>query len=383
MSRPLNLWFHNTVKLQRKVESGGPTPELSRKTFTELMVTKMGFTAAEIWCIMSDAPKSTYLLTFMSEPICRRYWQMCWSRRDVKPFSDFHLECQLVMTVKRMTLHVYNPHVNIQDLTTFLCLHCTVTREPSCNLDSDGIWDGKSSVMVKLKEDPAALDGIHHPPSSFSLGRDSGYLYYPGQPKLCNKCSKPGYTAKDCTVQVCKICKREGHTARACKEESPCNLCSAVGHSFKDCPQRAKSYTQVAKPPGRAAQEEAAVACLPVPAPRKTKETGRRKGPRQEQVRLDQGSTQAQEPQSTEEEIPAIPESGPTDNAPQPASEIKVEGPWMKQECRKRRHSPPQVKKKTRKKHLSNHNPNSDPEEEQQPGNEGPDDQLDQVTRVL
>ncbi|KAJ1191809.1 hypothetical protein NDU88_001124, partial [Pleurodeles waltl] len=58
----------------------------------------------------------------------------------------------------------------------------------------------------------------------------------------------------------------------------------------------------------------------------------------------------------------------------------------MKQECRKRRHSPPQVTKKTRKKHLSNHNPNSDPkesEEEEQPGNEGPDDQLDQVTRVL
>ncbi|KAJ1166962.1 hypothetical protein NDU88_007355 [Pleurodeles waltl] len=97
MSRPLNPWFHNTVKLQRKVESDGSTPELSRKTFTELLVTKMGFTAAEIWCIMFDAPKGTYLLTFMSEQICRRYWQMCWSRRDEKPFSDLHLECQLVM----------------------------------------------------------------------------------------------------------------------------------------------------------------------------------------------------------------------------------------------------------------------------------------------
>ncbi|KAJ1137449.1 hypothetical protein NDU88_003849 [Pleurodeles waltl] len=112
MSRPLNPWFHNTVKLQRKVESDGSTPELSR-------MTKMGFTAAAIWCIMSDAPKGRYLLTFMSEQICRRYWQMCWSRRDEKPLSDFHLECQLVIEVKRMILHVYNPHVNIQDLTTF------------------------------------------------------------------------------------------------------------------------------------------------------------------------------------------------------------------------------------------------------------------------
>ncbi|KAJ1166940.1 hypothetical protein NDU88_007333 [Pleurodeles waltl] len=296
MSRPLKPCFHNTVKLQRKVESDGSTPELSRKTFTELLVTKMGFTAAEIWCIMSDAPKGTYLLTFMSESICRRYWQMCWSRRGEKPFSDFYLECQLVLEVKRMTVHVIRRH-------------CTVTREPSHNLDT-----------------------------------------------------------------------------RACKEEAPCNLCGAVAHRFKDCPQRAKYYAQAAKPPGRAAQEEAAAASLPVPAPRKTKETGRRKGPGQEQVKPDQGFTPALEPQSTEEEMPAIPESGPTDNAPQPASEIQEEGPWTKQERRKRRHSPPQVTKKTRKKHLSNHNPNSDPEEleeEEQPGNEGPDDQLDQVTRVL
>ncbi|KAJ1185376.1 hypothetical protein NDU88_002169 [Pleurodeles waltl] len=328
MSRPLNPWFHNTVMLQRKVESDGSTPELSRKTFTELLVTKMGFTAGEIWCIMSDAPKGTYLLTFMSEQIRRRYWQMCWSRRDEKPFSDFHLECQLVMEVKRMTVQVYNMHINIQDLTTFLRRHCTVTRKPSRNLDSDGIWD----------------------------------------------------------VQVFKNCKREGHTARACKEEAPCNLCGAVGHCFKDCPQRAKSYAQAAKRSGRAAHEVAAAASLPVPAPRKTKETGRRKGPRQEQAKPIQGSTQALEHQSTEQAMPAIPESGPTDNAPQPASEIQEEGPWMKQERRKRRHSPPQVTKKTRKKHLSNHNPNSDleeSEEEEQPGNEGPDDQLDQVTRVL
>ncbi|KAJ1166939.1 hypothetical protein NDU88_007332 [Pleurodeles waltl] len=179
---------------------------------------------------------------------------------------------------------------------------------------------------------------------------------------------------------------QEGHTARACKEEAPCNLCGAVGHHFKDCPQRAKSNAQAAKPPGRDAQEEAATDSLPVPAPKMTKETGRRKGPRQELAKPDLGSTQALEPQSTEQEMPAIPESGPTDNAPQPASKIQEEGPWMKQEHRKRRHSPPQVTKKTRKKHMSNHNPNSDPEEseeEEQPGNEGPEDQQDQVTRVL
>ncbi|KAJ1080185.1 hypothetical protein NDU88_000405 [Pleurodeles waltl] len=152
-----------------------------------------------------------------------------------------------------MTVHVYNLHVNIQDLSTFLRRHCTVTKEPCRNLDSDGIWDSKWTVMMKLKEDPGAPDGIHHPPSSFSLGRDSGYL---------------------------PLLPREAQTVQP----------------VQDYPQRAKSYAQAGKPPGRATQEEAAVASLPVPAPKKTKETGRRKGPRQEQAQPDQGSTQALEP---------------------------------------------------------------------------------------
>ncbi|KAJ1169356.1 hypothetical protein NDU88_001249 [Pleurodeles waltl] len=167
---------------------------------------------------MSDAPKGTYLLTFMSESICRRYWQMCWSRRDEKPFADFHLEYQLVLEVKRMTVHVYNPHVNIQDLTTFLRRHCTVTREPSRNLDTDGIWDGKWTVMVKLKEDPAAPHGIHHPPSSFSLGRDSGYLYYPGSPdcatSVVNRATPLKITQCKCARTAKEKDTQPGHAKR-------------------------------------------------------------------------------------------------------------------------------------------------------------------------
>ncbi|KAJ1188888.1 hypothetical protein NDU88_005644 [Pleurodeles waltl] len=238
----------------------------------------------------------------------------------------------------------------------------------------------------EAEQGPVCPDGIPHPPSSFSLWRDSGYLYYPWQPKLCNKCSKLGHTDKDCTVQVCKNCKRKGHSPRACKGEAPCNLCGVVGNLFKDCLQIAKSYSQAAKPPWRTTKEEAAVAIPPVPVTRKTKETGRRRGPRQERAKPDQGPTQTPELQTTEEEMSAILESsrpsGLIDDAPQPAPEIQEELPWMKQERRKRRHSPPQATKKTRNKHLSNHNPYSDPKESEEE-DEGPDDQLEQVSKVL
>ncbi|KAJ1097232.1 hypothetical protein NDU88_002357 [Pleurodeles waltl] len=313
MSRPLNPWFHNTVKLQKKVELDGSTPELSRKTFTAA----------------GDQ-------------------------------DGVHSSRDLVHNVGCTQRHIpadVHVGINLQEILADVLVKTgleTLLRLPPGVPTRDGGQEDDRARLQPARQHPGP-DHLPTPP----LHSDERTLPQPGQ---------------------------EGHTAKACKEEAPCNLCGAVGHLFKDCPQRAKYYAQAAKPPGRAAQEEAATASLPVPAPRKTKETGRRKGPRQEQIKPDQGSTPALEPQSTEEEMPAIPESGPTDNAPQPAFEIQEEGPWMKQERRKRRHSPPQVTKKTRKKHLSNHNPNSDQEEseeEEQPGNVGPDDQLDQVTRVL
>ncbi|KAJ1137804.1 hypothetical protein NDU88_004200 [Pleurodeles waltl] len=162
----------------------------------------------------------------------------------------------------------------------------------------------------------------------------------------------------------------------------------AAGLSFEMLGLAAKS--QVLRPDGQTSRESGTRrGCRGQPSSpglQKDQRNWKRKGPRQEQAKPDQGSTQALEPQSTEEEMPAMPESGPTDNAPQPASEIQEKGPWMKQECRKRRHCPPQATKKSRKKLLSNHNPYFDlweSEEEEQPENGGSDDQLDQVTKVL
>ncbi|XP_078528710.1 uncharacterized protein LOC144806159 [Lissotriton helveticus] len=363
------------------------TQHLSRKIFTELLVTKMGFTAAEIWCIMTDAPKGTYLLTFMSEQICRRYCQMCWSRREEKPFSDFHLECQLVLEVKRMTVHVYNPHVNVQDLTTFLRRHCTVTKAPSRNLDSDGIWDGKWTAMVKLKEDPLAPDGICHPPSSFSLGRDSGYLYYPGQPKLCNRCSKPGHTGKDCTAQICRNCKKEGHTAKTCKWKTPCNLCGGVGHLFKDCPKRAKSYAHAAQPQWRSQpeEEEAEVTLRPVPSPRQERGTGKGKGHNQNAPKPKQDTAKVPETQTPNDTIPEPGVHSELMETPTPtATEAPEEGAWTTQERRKRRHSTDS--EGASKRPVSTHNSYSvleDPEEEMQPAQDTTNEQLKQVTEVL
>ncbi|KAJ1113947.1 hypothetical protein NDU88_002187 [Pleurodeles waltl] len=285
-----------------------------------------------------------------------------------------------------MTVHVYNPHVNIQDLTTFLRRNCTVTKEPSRNLDSDGIWDGKWTFMVKLKEDPEVPDGIHHPPSSSPEGVTRASSTTPGSPNCATSAVNWATPLKIVQCKCAKTVKgkdtQPGH-AKKKPHATSAGLRATVSRTAR------KEQSTMPRRPNLLGEQHKRR--LPQPAfqsqsPERPRKLGGEKAPGRSKPKPDQGSTQALEPRSTEQEMPAIPESGPTDSAPQPASEIQEEGPWMKQEHRKRRHSPPKATKKTKKKHLSNHNPYSDPEvseEEEQPENEGPDDQLDQVTKVL
>ncbi|KAF3845656.1 hypothetical protein F7725_002734 [Dissostichus mawsoni] len=48
-----------------------------------------------------------------------------------------------------------------------------------------GFWTGRRQFQVLLKSEPEGVGGLKHPPASFSLGGDRGYLFYPRQPAFC------------------------------------------------------------------------------------------------------------------------------------------------------------------------------------------------------
>ncbi|KAI4793353.1 hypothetical protein KUCAC02_032783 [Chaenocephalus aceratus] len=82
--------------------------------------------------------------------------------------------------------------------------------------DTLGIWTGRRQFQVLLKSDPESFGGLKHPPASFSLGADRGYLFYPRQPAFCRRCRQSGHVDGGCSGASCRFCGQRRHEAKDC-----------------------------------------------------------------------------------------------------------------------------------------------------------------------
>ncbi|MBN3318781.1 ZCHC3 protein, partial [Atractosteus spatula] len=138
-----------------------------------------------------------------------------------------------------VVVHMFDPFVTDQDVTTFLRQYVEVLQGPGVISDTRTVWTGKRRYQVKLRRDPRAPDGFTHPPGNFSIGLGRGYLYYWNQPDFCRKCRGFGHREGTCTVGECGKCHRPGHSTRECPVKE-CSLCGNTGHLFRQCSQRGK-----------------------------------------------------------------------------------------------------------------------------------------------
>ncbi|XP_055517958.1 zinc finger CCHC domain-containing protein 3-like [Leucoraja erinacea] len=146
---------------------------------------------------------------------------------------------------RMITVHMFNPHVPVVDVLTFLARHVEGAGNCVDVKDLFGIWTSKRQVKVKLRVDK---DGaIIHPPV-FTIRGNRGYMAYTGQPRLCRKCNKPGHVAAQCSTVVCKNCKLKDHATKNCQVSKNCNLCGEAGHLYRACPKRACTYTRASTP---------------------------------------------------------------------------------------------------------------------------------------
>ncbi|MBN3276009.1 ZCHC3 protein, partial [Polyodon spathula] len=136
-----------------------------------------------------------------------------------------------------VNVHMYNPFVPAEDVATFLGQYCTVVRPPEKLLDEFNLWTGTWKVWTRFRPSKEGFEGVRHPPSSFSIGTNRGYLFYFGQPKLCRKCNEMGHEAEECNDLYCRNCEKKGHSTKDCKEKRKCNLCGSANHLFFKCPQ--------------------------------------------------------------------------------------------------------------------------------------------------
>ncbi|XP_075034531.1 uncharacterized protein LOC142095485 [Mixophyes fleayi] len=184
-------------------------------------------------------------------PACRNckvagHDQKLKTARPESPFSRFVGNCPIQREERRVTVSMRNPHTPGKDIATFLSRFCSVVKDPSKILDVNGFWTGKWSIIIRLRKDSTATDGLQHLPSSFALGGSAGLLHYADQPRNCRKCGEADHMARSCKVSACRNCKVAGHESKDCPRKLSCNLCGLASHIYRDCPQRARSYAAAA-----------------------------------------------------------------------------------------------------------------------------------------
>ncbi len=136
------------------------------------------------------------------------------------------------------------------DVLTFLARYCETVKGGERLKDRFGIWTGKRRYLVKLRTDRSSSSssgGLVHPPGSFFIGSNRGFLHYPGQPVYCRRCGVQGHVKADCTGQRCRFCGSAEHIASACPEPKTCSLCGERDHLFRVCPSRQKTYASLFK----------------------------------------------------------------------------------------------------------------------------------------
>lgn len=88
---------------------------------------------------------------------------------------------------------------------------------------------------IRFRPDPSSVGGVMHPPTSFSLGGNKGYLFYHGQPQYYRSCFKYGHAKDSCDQGVtCRNCKTRGHEASSCSAPHACDICGECGHLCRE-----------------------------------------------------------------------------------------------------------------------------------------------------
>ncbi|PWA22378.1 hypothetical protein CCH79_00018194 [Gambusia affinis] len=86
---------------------------------------------------------------------------------------------------KAVTVLIYSDKVRMEDIKVWLSLWCTANSAYELK-DEDGIRTGGRRFFVQLKKDSTTGE-THHLPPVILLGTIRGFVFYPGQPKVCHK----------------------------------------------------------------------------------------------------------------------------------------------------------------------------------------------------
>ena len=123
---------------------------------------------------------------------------------------------------------IYNAPSEMPDsvLIGRLSTYCTVLSFWH-DLAADTIFNGIRAACMKINK-PI--------PSVVQIAGKFIRIWYPGQPKTCQRCGDLGHLAKDCTSVPCFNCEQSGHRIEECEEPVMCSDSRSVDHEECLCP---------------------------------------------------------------------------------------------------------------------------------------------------
>lgn len=265
----------NTVRVQVKADAPADVKRRFGRDFvvTELLREVFGVPASLIFCLQDFSTSGFMDLTFFQLRDCSTFYEAWEKKKESQRLTGLHLYPAFAQDFLPLTIHLYNPFVEDGDVLTFLARYCETVRGGERLKDRFGIWTGKRRYLVKLRADAASTDGLVHPPGSFFIGSNRGFLHYPGQPVYCRRCGAQGHVKADCTGQRCRFCGSAEHMATACPEPKTCSLCGGGDHLFRACPSRQKTYASLFKE-GQGLQADFDGLLMSVPGRRESQEAG-------------------------------------------------------------------------------------------------------------
>lgn len=107
-----------------------------------------------------------------------------------------------------------------------------------------GNWNGKRRFEAKLRQDSLGVGGLSHPPGSFSIGPDRGYLSYPGQPEFCWRCGIFGHTKAVCSGDMPSLLL-SGAQKKGLYSPEVLQPLRRKDHLFRSCPGRKRTFVEL------------------------------------------------------------------------------------------------------------------------------------------
>lgn len=208
----------------------------------ELLKGTFEIPATAVFCLQDFSTVGFFDLTFFSLKDCVSFYEAWEKKKEHALLQGLHLQPVFTQDFLPLTVHMYNPFVEDGDVMAYLTRYCEAVRGGERLRDRHGIWNGKRRFLVRLK----TMGGsIIHPPGSFSIGPNRGFLHYPGQPIYCRRCGGQGHVKSSCPGQRCRFCGMTNHSSAECNAPKSCSLCGSKEHLYRGCPQRKRTFASL------------------------------------------------------------------------------------------------------------------------------------------